>query len=95
MLRSGELSLLIRHDLALARAMNRRKNHTALREDFLILYATTFIVLQPTAIIVVLRREHKLSPTGHLRRISLLLSERLLQDQTKRLFLGHVTGRYW
>ena len=92
MLRSGELSLLIRHDLALARAMNRRKNHTALGEDFLILYATTFIVLQPTAIIVVLRREHKLSPT---RRISLLLSERLLQDQTKRLFLWHVTGRYW
>ena len=92
MLRPSELSLLIRHDLALARAMNRGKNHTALGEDFLILYATTFIVLQPTAIIVVLRREHKLSPT---RRIFLLLSERLLQDQTKRLFLGHVTGRYW
>ena len=94
MLRSGELSLLIRHDLALARAINRRKNHTALGEDFLILYATTFIVLQPTAIIVVLRREHKLSPTSHLRKI-FLLSERLFQDQTKRLFLWHVTGRYW
>ena len=95
MLRPGELSFLIwqSHHQALARAMNRRKNDTALGEDFLILYATTFIVLQPTAVVIVLRREHKLSAAGRLGRI-FLLGERGLQDETKRLFLGHITGRY-